>query len=130
MSKGKRYWLSCDGDFYDKELDKVFFQQSIEDLLNQLDQENQELKKQLKNAIVPKFKIGQEVWFINYFSDCGYRVDCGKVVEIKINEYDKTLYEIAYKYKCELDFKSRKYTNVFATKEEAEVRLKEIKGNE
>ena len=127
----------CD---YGYEEPKVLTEQEILEELNHLENtknhfweecedvnwQNECLQEQLDKAIVPKFNIGQEVWFINYFSDCGYRVDYGKVVEIKINEYDKTLYEIAYKYKGELDFKSRKYTNVFATEEEARAKLKEL----
>ena len=42
-------------------------------ILNEKDQRIAELEEQLKNAIVPKFKIGQEVWSIfesQYFRDC------------------------------------------------------------
>ena len=34
-------------------------------ILNEKDQRIAELEEQLKNAIVSKFKVGQEVWFVS-----------------------------------------------------------------
>lgn len=84
------------------------------------DQRISELEEQLKNAIVPKFKIGQEVWFV-YAKDVRkytifmLHIDKGGVVyECYV---DDTRYSICCKDK-----------SVYATKEEAEARLKELQG--
>lgn len=66
------------GEIYDNYIDLLNQQnQRIEELEGQFayececnkqfmecQKENEELKQQLKNAIVPKFKIGQEVWCV------------------------------------------------------------------
>ena len=80
-----------------------------------------ELEKQLKNAIVPKFKIGQEVFYlVNKYSP----VLSGEVLEIQIWDLkkDNIVYVIEYNGNvyCE--------SVVFATKEEAQAKLKELKG--
>ena len=75
---------------------------------------------QLSNAIVPKFKIGQEVF---YLVD-KYEIGNGEVLQIQIWDLkkDNIVYEIEYNGNvyCE--------SVVFATKEEAEAKLKEIQG--
>ena len=79
-----------------------------------------ELEEQLKNAIVPKFKIGQEVWRIDPEND----VSSGEVWKIEINRV-QTKYTV---------FWGNDYEDVyfeyelFTTKEEAEAKLKELKG--
>lgn len=90
-----------------------------------LELENANLKSELaelkQKAIVPKFKIGQEVWAISvYRKDC---VDNFIIQEIcfcsRYGLYYKTNMGInLYEY----------YFDVFATKEEAEQKLAEIKG--
>lgn len=87
------------------------------------------LEKELENAIVPKFKIGQEVWFVRYFNAGCYEFDYGKVIQIKITEYDGIFYEMEYLNKCEIDFRSRHEKYVFATKEEAQAKLEALKGD-
>lgn len=57
----------------------------IIELIESLQSENAELKAKLENAICPKFKIGQEVWF------CSERADeviyCGEIEEITIGKH-------------------------------------------
>lgn len=89
--------------------------------LNQQSQRIAELEEQLKNAIVPKFKVGQEVWFISMTN---------YVCNFIIQELQYTLCcdgrsGICYFSKDNLE----EYEwNLFATREEAEQRLKELKG--
>ena len=93
------------------------------DTLNQQDQRIAELEEQLKNAIVPKFKIGSKVYFkksLVYFVDGKDKIMSGVVTGFMTN---KTFnwYEI-----------DRKDTllepHLFATKEEAQAKLKELQG--
>ena len=104
------------------------------EMLEQKDQRIAELEQELaelkEKAIVPKFKIGQEVWFVKYFNAGCYEFAYGKVIEIKITEYDGIFYEMEYRNNCEIDFRSRNEKYVFDTKEEAQDKLKEIQGNE
>lgn len=95
----------------------------LEEVKNELkskDQRIEELEEQLKNAIVPKFKIGQEVFYIVD----KYELKSGEILEIQIWDLkkDNIVYVIEYggNVWCE--------SNVFATKEEAETKLQELKG--
>lgn len=101
---------------------------TIKAVCEQQQQRIAELEEQLKKAIVPKFKIGQEVWFVRYFNAGCYEFDYGKVIQIKITEYDGIFYEMEYLNKCEIDFRSRHEKYVFATKEEAQAKLEELRG--
>ena len=96
-----------------------------EDVIRQKDQRIAELEEQLKNSIVPKFKIGQECYVL-----------LGKVIEkiiivgcrIKISKMEDenfTMYSITdiQGYAC-----SVMEEQLFATKEEAQAKLKELKG--
>lgn len=78
-----------------------------------------ELEEQLKNAIVPKFNIGQKIW-------TEWK---GMIVELKI----KSLYwdcnqVIEYRLEGGMYLMSRWEDELFATKEEAEAKLQELKG--
>ena len=82
-----------------------------------------ELEEQLKNAIVPKFKKGQEVWIIfdrTLFGEKLISVENTKVlgiyVEDCINYSLQTLPCIA------------REKEIFATKEEAQAKLEELQG--
>ena len=85
-----------------------------------------ELEEQLKNAIVPKFKIGQNVWETRPFMDW-------EVTSIRFEKHNGILYEIyqlGHKgtddYNgCVLPSDSDRF---FATKEEAQAKLKELQG--
>lgn len=85
-----------------------------------------ELEEQLKNAIVPKFKIGQNVWTIrhnNYIYNT--RIDEIKVVGIDGKNEIFYYYDQPGSYAhCE-----EMEDNLFATKAEAEAKLKELGEN-
>ena len=95
----------------------------------ELEKKLAELEEQLKNAIVPKFKIGQEVWWVNEHSNkkhlgvlVGFEVS--KVYDSQLDVYYRIEYTDGYLLMTD-DFEE---DCVFATKEEAEQRLKELQG--
>lgn len=106
----------------------------ILNLQSQLDQANE----RLKGAIVPKFKIGQEVFIVNtdYYYKKDYKVEKHKIVGIEDKVDRKNTYVRWYS----LEFKdcpasySKRYKflekNVFATETEAEKKLQELRGGE
>ena len=81
-----------------------------------------ELEEQLKNAIMPKFKIGQKVWAIVWEDFIGekynYRIIEGIIDHLFINRDNK----ISYGTMCQ-SFRSE---NLFATEEEAKLKLEEL----
>lgn len=90
----------------------------LQTLLVEKDQRIAELEEQLKNAIVPKFKIRQEVFYIVD----KYKLKSGEILEIQIWDLkkDNIVYVIEYggNVWCE--------NELFATKEEAEAKLREL----
>lgn len=99
-------------------------------LLNKQDQRIAELEEQLKNAIVPKFKVGQEIWEITPLMSWKIkRIEWHKfnggngdvVVEIYRLGHDGT-----DDYNCcIMPVDSDRF---FATREEAEAKLQELQG--
>lgn len=94
----------------------------LEEELKEKDKRIAELEEQLKNAIVPKFKVGQEVWFVygKGIKKCTIfmlHIDKGGVVYE--GYVDDTRYSICCKDK-----------SVYATKEEAEAKLQQMKGDQ
>lgn len=91
----------------------------IADLQLQLDQANE----RLKGAIVPKFKIGQKLFRINYDYESN---------EHDVSEFNISNYVIFYNDK--LWGYPKGYLlddeDLFATKEEAEKKLQELRGEE
>lgn len=100
----------------------------LQTLLVEKDQQIAELEEQLKNAIVPKFKVGQEIWEITPLMSWKIkRIEWHKfnggagdvVVEIYRLGHDGT-----DDYNCcIMPVDSDRF---FATKEEAEAKLKEL----
>ena len=87
------------------------------DWLNKQAQRIAELEEQLKNVIVPKFKYGQTVW-------CVYPTNehrQGFVFELDFVGYTKDKIIC-----CITENEEFEYDEVFATKEEAEAKLKEL----
>lgn len=90
------------------------------ELLNQQAERIAELEEQLKNAIVPKFEVGQTL----------FRMDFGSIVPFLVNEIyghikaDKTI-SIQYFDYVGLVIEENE---LFAIREEAEQKLAEIKG--
>lgn len=102
---------------------------TIKELCNQQDQRIAELEEQLKNAIVPKFKIGDKCWAIRNATNIYNEPKQVLIKEIKIT---KNCIKYYAKNGC-LTNKTNKTTmhiqsQLFATKKEAEAKLKEIKG--
>lgn len=91
-----------------------------------------ELEEQLKNAIVPKFKVGQDVFVFDWNS----QLRSGRIYEIQTNVvlYDQQpliTYLVDFYSAYEDDDKENDYyeeKDVFITKEEAESKLKELRG--
>lgn len=104
--------------------------------LNEFVERIAELEEQLKNAIVPKFKIGQEVFVINknYFYIRDYEVECHKIVGIedKLDRKNKYVrwYTLTFKNAYTGYVARYKYLekDVFTSKEEALEKLKELQG--
>ena len=124
-----KYKYEAGGVIIDTELDMPYHTDDIVELLDEKDQRITELEKRLENSIVPKFKIGQEVFIVNteYLYKQHYKVEQYKVVGV----YDKIdrrgnhvrWYTLDYGNSKRYNFLER---NVFATREEAEQRLKEL----
>lgn len=76
-----------------------------------------ELEEQLKNAIVPKFKIGDKVYAI---------IDTFAYTDVFPVEIRDT--HLLYEVWDGEDTTKQHFTRIFATKEEAQLKLKELKG--
>lgn len=122
MSK-RFYYDEFTCDIFDEEIEDYPSNREICATLNYQAELIAKLKEQLKNAIVPKFKIEQEVWYmdtrINDFNEQRYMIESYIIEEIVIFEYgiryvgdDVSMYE----------------EDLFATKEEAQAKLKELQG--
>lgn len=110
---------------------------SLEDIeflqaeLHKRDEEIEELKEKLKNAIIPKFKVGQKIYMVkgHYTDDFDYFYG--------IENF--TIKNIHYHFKCDICNISYDLSNglklvgeqeLFATKEEAEQKIKELQEEE
>lgn len=99
----------------------------------ELEKELAELKEK---AIVPKFKIGQEVFIVNtdYYYKKDYKVEKHKIVGIedKIDRKNTYVRWYSLEYKNSLESYSKRYKflekNVFATENEADKKLQELRG--
>lgn len=125
----------CNIDLYDNDIlnKSITDEQQLGELLNQQDQRIAELEEQLKNAIVPRFKIGQKCYMIptkynglkeikDYTllsissSDIGIRYD------LSVNKKESGVEPL---YCASEDMFG---ISIFATKEEAQAKLKELQG--
>jgi len=91
-------------------------------LLDDFDSKDQriaELEEQLKNAIVPKFKVGQTVWYIYGKSIKSFTIS---EIEVEIRLVPLIAYSNPYIYQYE--------ENCFTTKEEAQATLQELRGKD
>ena len=105
-------------EIYDEQIGDYPSNQSICGILNQQAERIAELEEQLKNAIVPKFEVGQTL----------FRMDFGSIVPFLVNEIyvhikeDKTI-SIQYFDYVGLVIEENE---LFAIREEAEQKLKEL----
>lgn len=114
-----------------EDLDRILkMQEHYEKLLYKKDQRIAELEQELAElkakAIVPRFKVGQEIYFV-----IG-SVEKGKIEKIVIiaskNDYENSVfYSVTDTYGYALRLPKEQ---VFDTEQEAQEKLKEIKGNE
>ena len=113
-------------EIYDEEIQTYPSNQSICGVLNQQAQRIAELEEQLKNVIVPKFKVGQTVYTFNKNTECVYEL-CIKIIRIEINEISKfnSLVYLAERLE-DGNFFGYFEAELFVTKEEAEAKLKEL----
>lgn len=88
-------------------------------VLNEQDQKIKDLEHRLSNCIEPKFKIGQEVWFIDPEKD----VSKGEIWNIELIS-NQILYSVFWGDECEDVYYQYE---LFATEEEAKARLEEVK---
>jgi len=141
----KQGFIDSNGNFVDRKQAMVIARESgqltyetdkhtliSEDLhLNWLNQQAEriaELEEQLKNAIVPKFKIGQEIYTFNKYQDCVYTL---YLISIHIEQYETTEFNnLVYRARRLKDGFIGGYLEeeIFATKEEAQAKLQELQG--
>lgn len=116
-------------EIYDEQIDDYPSNLTICGILNDQQQRIAELEEQLKNAIVPKFMVGQEVWFVNEILEV---IHNGKINAFEVYKFKERPYEFWY----DIDYvEDNTETSdevsdefVFATKEQAQAKLKELKG--
>ena len=109
----------CDSAIFNTETDEILRLYQVCDLLNQQDQKIQELEHLLSNCIEPKFKIGQEVWYVWNKSQ---RIPFRCII-------DKIVYDSSKDYKLKYDSKHyvcMKEEHLFATEEKAKAKLEEL----
>jgi hypothetical protein len=109
----------------------------IQKNINELQEENERLKTELaelkQNAIVPKFKVGDEVWFLyDENDDNNFTIMHKKVMAFTCGTYDYLHFEYAMSDDGTQDTIWYGYINekfIFATKSEAEEALKKLEEN-
>lgn len=95
-------------------------------LLEEKDKRIKELEEQLANAIVPKFKLSSMVCYISKKS--GIVVTDNTIDKIKVvGTKERFFSNIKFQYKLTYNTKYFDEDELFATREEAEAKLKEIK---
>lgn len=106
------YYLRCEecvGSHYREEMPK-------------LNQRIVELEEQLKNAIVPKFKVGQEVFFKLWDG----QEAIGGIIDVQYSTTSGVMYEIQYSDGWESDSDWFEEKDVWS--KEAQAKLEELKG--
>lgn len=99
-------------------------------ILNQQAKRIAELEEQLANSIRPKFKVGQTVYTFNKNTECIYEL-CINIIRIEINRISKfnSLVYLAERLE-DGNFFGYFEVELFATKEEAQAKLEELRGND
>jgi hypothetical protein len=90
--------------------------------------ELQELAELKQKAIVPKFSIGQKIFFI----DTNFQIEQGVIYQIRMfkmdsSEWGNHLIDLGQEYEDDIRFVYQDEEDIFATREEAEQKLTEIK---
>lgn len=127
MSNKRYEWRKGTSEIIDNRT-KEIITLDCPDLLNQQAERIAELEEQLKNAIVPKFKVGQTVYTFNKNTECVYELSI-KIIRIERNEIAKFNSLIYFAERLEDgNFFGYFEVELFATKEEALAKLKELQG--
>ena len=115
-------------------IDKISMKKYYLNIIKDKDQRIAELEQELaelkEKAIVPRFKVGQEIWFVGYSSVQNWIINS---IELKyIKDELCEIYRLGHYGTddcscCIMPFDSDRY---FATEQEAQDKLKEIQGNE
>ena len=105
------------------------------EMLEQKDQRIAELEQELaelkEKAIVPKFRIGQEVFVVD--NECQIAqgvVDVILTGQDVFEKWCKYSIDLGVEYEDDIRFIDKNEEEIFATKEETQDKLKEIQGNE
>lgn len=100
-----------------------------------LELENASLKSKLaelkQKAIVPKFEIGQKIFFI----DTNFQIEQGVIYQIRMFQMDSSecgnhLIDLGQEYEDDIRFVDKVEEDIFATQEEAKKKLAEIGGKD
>lgn len=113
-------------NWFDNNTNKRLKAVEIEEIINKQAQQIAELEEQLKNAIVPKFKIGQECWGIvpkTFWNKESYTIHFKVKAYIPDNNgivlmLEDSITNLHYSYEWQ----------VFANKEDALKKLEELQG--
>ena len=117
----------CDSAIFNTETDEILRLYQICDLLNQQSQRILELEEQLKNAVVSKFNFGSLVCYIS--KKTGIVIDNNTIDKIKVVGVKERIFsKIKIQYKLSYETRYFDEEELFATKEEAQARLEELKG--
>ena len=105
------------------------------EMLEQKDQRIAELEQELaelkEKAIVPRFRIGQEVFVVD--NECQITQGAVDVIltgQDVFEKWCKYSIDLGLEYEDDIRFVYKDEEEIFATKEEAQDKLKEIQGNE
>ena len=116
-------------DVYEKYAEKIDNVRSMGEIIafTELTKKVKNLEHRLSNCIEPKFKIGQEVWFINKRNGNDAQIECGKIENLRIFAL-KSKIQINYRISDSCcgwyDRHSYRQKELFATEEEARAKLR------
>lgn len=119
-------------DVYEKYAEKIDNVRSMGEIIafTELSKKVKDLEHRLSNCIEPKFKIGQEVWFVNPRNGYDAQIERGKIENLRIFAL-KSKIQINYRI-CDsncswYDRHSYRQKELFATEAEAKAKLEELK---
>ena len=103
----------------------------LEDKDQRIAELEQELAELKEKAIVPRFRIGQEVFVVD--NECQITQGAVDVIltgQDVFEKWCKYSIDLGLEYEDDIRFVYKDEEEIFATKEEAQDKLKEIQGNE
>ena len=122
-------------DFEDETDKYCLSQDDVCNLLNKQHQRIAELEQELaglkENAIVPRFRIGQEVFVVD--NECQITQGAVDVIltgQDVFEKWCKYSIDLGLEYEDDIRFVYKDEEEIFATEQEAQEKIKEIQGNE